>query len=494
MSRSARPFLAPSTLILLLSLPAAGPPAPRPAAAPAAAPALRLKPCHVAGTDEEVRCGTWPVWEDRAARKGRRIDLDVVVLPALGADRAPDPIFYLAGGPGEGATTTVDWIKDLKELRRRRDVVLVDQRGTGGSNPLRCELYGRPVDLRRAAGDLFPPDEVRRCRAALEKVADLELYTTAIAMADLDEVRAALGFDRINLLGGSYGTRAAQVYLRRHGASVRSVILDGVAPVDETLPLHHAYAGQRALDLLLAECAADAACHAAFPRPAEELRAVLERIDRGVTVAVRDPATGKTVDVRPSHGLVAEGIRYFLYDATGDGNTLPLQIHRAYAGDLAPLVTTALQRRLGMDRGLSMGMLFAVSCAEDLPFIDAAAAASATRGTFLGDYRIVQQKRACALWPRAAVPADVHEPVRSTVPVLLISGERDPVTPPAFGQRVAKNLPNSLHLVLPHGSHGGVDGSPCVAALARDFLARASVAGLDTACLARLPAPKFATR
>ena len=148
-----------------------------------------------------------------------------------GPDRAPDPLFSFAGGPGEGAATTVDWVAELKELRQRRDIVLVDQRGTGRSNPLQCDFYGHPVDLQKAAGDLYTPEVVKRCRDELSKVADLRLYTTAIGMDDVDEVRAALGFDKIDLLGGSYGTRAAQVYLRRHGEHVRSVVLDGVVPV-----------------------------------------------------------------------------------------------------------------------------------------------------------------------------------------------------------------------------------------------------------------------
>jgi pimeloyl-ACP methyl ester carboxylesterase len=477
------PFPARFALFLAVSLPV-----------PAlAAPTLELKPCHVQGTAEEARCGTYPVWENRDAKQGRKIALNLVVLPALEPDHAPDPIFYFAGGPGEGATTAADWVGGLKELRRRRDLVFVDQRGTGRSNPLRCDFYGQPVDLQKAAGDLYSPEAVRRCRAELAKVADLTLYTTAIGMDDIDEVRAALGVDKINLFGGSYGTRAAQVYLHRHGEHVRSVLLDGVAPLDETLPLHHAYAGQRAVDLVFAECAADAACHAAFPHPAEELRGVFERLDHGVTVAVHDRRAGKTVEVHPSRGLVAEGIRFFLYGQQGAANTLPLQVHRAYQGDLAPLVETAIDQRLALDRVLSIGMLFSVTCAEDLPFIDAATAASATRGTLLGDYRIAQQKRACADWPRAAVPPDVHAPVRSTVPVLLVSGERDPVTPPEFGARVARSLPNSLHLVLPHGGHGGVGASSCVSGLARDFLDRAAVQGLDTACVGKLPAPRFAT-
>jgi pimeloyl-ACP methyl ester carboxylesterase len=212
-----------------------------------------------------------------------------------------------------------------------------------------------------------------------------------------------------------------------------------------------------------------------------------------VTVPIRDRSTGKTVEVHPSRGLVAEGVRFFLYGGHGKANTLPLQIHRAFGGDLAPLVETAIDQRIRLDRALAMGMLFSVTCSEDLPFIDAATAARETRGTLLGDYRIAEQKRVCADWPRAAVPPDVHTPVRSTVPVLLVSGERDPVTPPEFGTRVAASLSNGLHLVLPHGGHGGVGVSPCVTGLARDFLDRASVEGLDTTCVGQLPATRFAT-
>jgi len=482
--------IAQSLALLVLVLPLSARAAEVP---PTPSEPVPLHPCHVEGTTEEVRCATYVVFEDRESREGRRIPLNIVVLPALGGKPSPDPIFFLAGGPGEAATTTVDWLKDLKGLRQDREIVLVDQRGTGGSNPLGCEFYGRPVDLIRAAGDFYPPAEVRTCRHELAKRANLALYTTAMAMDDLDEVRAWFGYPKINLYGGSYGTQAAQVYLRRHAATVRAVVLDGIAPVDELIPLHHAYAGQRALNMLFAECAADAACKAAFPHPAEELKEVLARIDRGVDVQVTDRRTGKPVTVRPTRGLVAEGIRFFLYFEAEGGNTLPLQIHRAFQGDLTPLVQTSLDRRLRMDRGLEMGMLFSVTCAEDLPFIDLQTVGRETAGTFLGDYRVRQQLAVCATWPRGHVPPDVHELVRSDLPVLLISGERDPVTPPEFGARVASRLPNSLHLVLPHGSHGGSGTGPCVDGLVRDFVARGTVKGLDPSCVQKLPPPKFAT-
>jgi pimeloyl-ACP methyl ester carboxylesterase len=469
--------------------PAAGPHAaagePRPAAA-------RLKPCRLPGLDEEARCGTLAVWEDRAARRGRKIDLNVVVLPALGSERAPDPIFYFAGGPGAAASENGLFLAQVKELRERRDIVLVDQRGTGRSHPLNCDLYGpdshaKEGDPKLLAGELFPPAQVRACRDRLARDANLGLYTTAPGMDDVDEVRAWLGYDRINLFGGSYGTRAAQVYLRRHPRSVRTVVLDGVAPVDELLPLHHAYAGKRAVDLLLAECAAQPACHAAFPKAAEELQAVMERLDRGVKVRIPDRRAGGTVEVVASRGLVAEGIRFLMYGSTA--RTVPLAVHRAYEGDLSQLVATAIDRRVDLDHALAMGMLFSVTCAEDIPYIDEATAARETAGTLLGDYRIRQQKRACADWPRGAVPPDVHELVRSEVPVLLVSGERDPVTPPEFGERVAARLPASRHLVFPRGAHGA--DSPCAVGIVSAFVERGTTAGLDTSCVAQAAPTAF---
>jgi pimeloyl-ACP methyl ester carboxylesterase len=469
-----------------------------PATQAAQAPAKRagrLEPCRLEGIAEELRCGTYQVWEDREARRGRKIALNIVVLPALGPDRAPDAIVYFAGGPGSAATQEGRFLADEKALRRHRDVLLVDQRGTGKSNPLNCDFYGpdshsKGADPRLLAGDLFPPEAVRRCRDRLEKVADLKLYTTALGMDDVDEVRAWLGYPQVNLYGGSYGTRAAQVYLRRHPGVVRSVVLDGVAPVDETLPLHHAYAGKRAVDLLFAECAADAACHAAFPHLSEELQAVMARVDNGTKVRLPDLKSGGTFEFTPSRGFVAEGIRFLTYDS--GARKLPLAIHQAYQGDMTQLVAIALDRRAIIDSILSMGMDFSVTCAEDLPFIDDAAAARATAGTLLGDYRIREQKRVCADWPRGSIPADAHQLVHSEVPVLLLSGQRDPVTPPEFGQRVASQLPNSLHVVVPHSGHG-TEG-PCGDGIVKRFLESASVKGLDVRCAAKTPPPRFVVK
>ncbi|HEX7180478.1 MAG TPA: alpha/beta fold hydrolase [Thermoanaerobaculia bacterium] len=454
---------------------------------PQPAPSSKLQPCEIDGVAGEVRCGTYAVWEDRAAKKGRKIDLYVVVLPALGPERAPDSVVFLTGGPGEGAAELASAFAPWKELRQKRDLVLVDSRGTGRSNPLRCDLYGNAT-VQEIADHLLPPERVRRCRAELEKKADLRFYGTSLAMADLDEVLAWLGYEKVNVLAGSYGTKAAQVYLRHHSGRVRAAVLSGIAPVDDPAPLLYARVGQRAVDLLLADCTADKVCQTAFPNVREELRAVMERIDQGVKVSVKDPRDGKTYEVRPNRGLVAEGIRYLLYSDMA--RYVPYLVHRAFQGDLTPLVSVSLGRRAGIDQAIAVGMFLSVTCSEEVPFIDPGVVGKETEGTLLRDFRVREQKRACELWPRGSVPAEDRDLVRTEVPVLLISGERDPVTPPDFGERVASRMPNALHVVMPRGAHLG---GPCGESLTAAFIERGSAQGLDLSCVKAPPPAAFAT-
>jgi pimeloyl-ACP methyl ester carboxylesterase len=448
---------------------------------------VKPRPCKVAWFDREVLCATYSVWENRETRQGRKIGLNIVIVPALGPDKQSDPVFEIAGGPGQGITEVGEY---AGVDTRKRDVVLVDQRGTGRSNPLHCQLYGEPVDFRRAAGELYAPDAVKECRAKLEKAADLSQYTTAAFVDDLNDVRQWLGYGKINLIGGSYGSRAAQVYWRRYPETVRSVVLTSVAPVDLLLPLRHAYAGQRALDLLLEECASQPGCRAAFPDTRADLKAIQERIDKGVTVTVTNTRTGEKQEVRPTWGLIAEGIRYTLYGPEGAG--LPLLLRAAARGDLAPLVQTAIERRLDLTLGFEgrlyySGLNFSVTCAEDLPFISEEMTRRETAGTFLGDYRVRQQKGVCEIWPRGKVPADVHEAVRSDVPVLLISGERDPATPPEMAEKASLHMSHRLHVIIPRGAHGG--GGECRDRMVNDLLDRGSVQGLEIACAASESSP-----
>jgi len=488
--------------LLFLTLPALAPAVHAAARNPAAAaastetrPAAQLAACKVPGENGEIeaRCGFFETWENRAARSGRKLRLKVVVLPARDPHPRPDPVFFFGGGPGEAVAGEAGYtVADQERLRKDgqdRDYVFIDQRGTGEPDRLGCNLGGEAADLQTYLGEMFPVAAVRKCREELEKKYDLTLYTTDIAMDDIEDARVWLGYGKVNLSGGSYGTRAAQTFLRRHPQSVRAVILNGVVPMDETLPISHAAGGQRSLDLLLGWCDKDPACHCAFPEVRKELQTVLDRLAQApAAVEIEHPVTRKKVAVKVSRDVIADGIRWQLYTPE-NGAALPRLIHEAVAGNLSPLAQAAVQSRVGLIEALAMGMFFSVTCAEDIPFIDPGSIPARTAGSFLNDYRVRQQMGACTVWPKAKVPAGHQEAIHSDVPVLLINGERDPVTPPAFGDRAARFLSNSLHAVVPFGSHGGT--TECVERLQREVLAKGAVKGIDTSCLAKIQMTSF---
>ena len=451
-------------------------------------PAVEEKPhsCRIEGVSEDVLCAIYPVWEDRERATGRRIGLNIVILPALGPEKSEVPLFIFHGGPGAAATELVPAYSSSKALRSHRDIVFIDQRGTGRSNPLDCDLYGEPPDLQRVVSETFPVEVFRRCRERLDKVADLRMYTTAPAMDDYDDVRRWLHYEKINIWGGSYGTVAAQVYLRRHGASVRSAVLAAVAPVDELIPLHHAWAGQRAVDEIFRKCDADLDCTRAYPRLREDFQVLFDRVRKGVDVELHD-RSGRTVRVRPSVSGFADSIRHFLY--YGDGASFPSEIHHAARGDLAHVVQIAVNAQIGLMQRLSMGMNLSVTCAEDVPFIDDSTMLRETANTFLGPLRIQEQRAACETWVRGPVPRDVHDLVRTDVPILLLSGARDSVTPPSFAERAAKYMTNHLHIVFPESSHG--NWGPCGARIQAEFFDRGAVKGLDISCVAEQRPTKF---
>ena len=475
----------PTPFLLGLALAAAALPA------SAAAPIdSKLQPCKLSGEEGEVdaRCGVYQVWENRAAKSGRKIGLKVVVLPARSATPKPDPVFFLAGGPGQAIVENAGSFAD-PPLRRDRDLVFVNQRGTGEPDRLACELGGHEEDLQSYLGEMFPVAAVKECRERLAKKYDLTLYTTDSAADDFDEVRAWLGYSKINLWGGSYGTRAAQVYARRHPESVRTVVLEGAVPMDETLPITHAAAGQRSLDLLAGWCEKDAACHGKFPEFRREFQSVMDRLRREpVTVQGKHPRTGKPVQVRIAWNVVADGVRWALY-SPGSSARLPLMIHQAAAGDFAQLAQASVDSRLSAIDGITMGLFFSVTCAEDIPFIDQAQVAARTANTFLGDYRVAQQTAACGVWPRARIAPDHREAVHTDVPVLVVNGERDPVTPPDFGPRVTRAMTRAVRVVVPWGSHGG--GDPCIDKIEQDFIEKGSGEGLDLSCVGKLQMAPF---
>lgn len=458
-----------------------------PAVAPG--PALALEPCELPRVEGEARCGTLSVWEDRAAREGRRIALRVAVLPATGGDaptpREPDPLFVVMGGPGQSAVQVAFFFNHVfAEARRGRDLVLVDQRGTGGSNPLDCTFPGDDVDPQSYLGDQMPAGALAECLGRLD--ADPRHYTTTAAVADLEEVRAALGYERVNFLGLSYGSRVALVYMRQHPGRVRSAILAGAVPTDMAIPTHHAPDSQRALDILFDECAADAACAAAYPRLRERFWEVWERLgEEPVKVDLIDPQTERPITLELDRDLFNEEIRWRLYDQ--ESNLVPPLIDETHRGDFRNVGALLLRLRRAVASGaiLATGMFMSITCTEDVPFIDLEEARRLAEGTFLGMYRVEQQRKACEVWPRGVLPVGFADPVRSEAPVLILSGRRDPVTPPRWGERVLAHLPNGRHVVLQEGFHPAL--IPCERQLMNRFLVAGSAADLDASCAEEMP-------
>jgi len=447
----------------------------------------RLSSCGIDEGPTDALCGTLEVFENREARQGRTIRLKIVVLPALSNQARPDPIFLLAGGPGQGAARMAREVRDIfGRLQADRDIVLVDQRGTGASNGLECRPDDDSLALLNEPDDAAL-DRLRSCLAGYD--ADVRFYTTPLAMDDLDDVRAYLGYERINLYGGSYGTRAGLVYLRRHGERVRAIVLDGVAPADMRLPLFFARDAQRALDRLLDDCAGTPACAARYPELAGRVRALFARLETSAPlVRLVHPRTGLAEMVRVDAALVANLVAGALYSPL-TSSMVPELLARAEHDDFQGLLALGVAGE-GADENLSAGMQLSVMCAEDAPRIAPGDVERASAGSVFARHLQTSLLKACEFWPRGQVPADYYEPVVSAVPALVLSGDVDPVTPPSWGESVAAHLANSRHIVAPATGHG-VLGTGCGQRLIQAFYDRGSVEGLDTSCVERLKRPPF---
>jgi pimeloyl-ACP methyl ester carboxylesterase len=325
------------------------------------------------------------------------------------------------------------------------------------------------------------------CLAGLD--ADPRFYTTAIGMADYDLVRQALGYEIINLIGVSYGTRSAQVYLRQYPAHVRSMILDSVIPPQLLLGAEHAQRLDEAVERILAACAEDTACNRRYPDGHDNLWGLLNSLrDEPRQITITHPVTGLPEPILMNPDVLAAAIRFLSY-ASETQAMLPLLIHEAASnGDFSRLAAQALIVISRLSDILAHGMELSVICSEDFPFMDMHADAA---DTLMGNIFIEALKAQCDAWPRGEVAADFHEPKAFPVPVLLLSGERDPVTPPVYAEQTAEQYENSLHLVATGQGHN-VIGRPCIRNIAQDFVDTGSVTDLETECVGKIrPSPFF---
>ncbi len=496
MQRATRPLAASAALLLLAACQAT--PEPASEAAQRAYGQLTFKPCTLTGaqasSNVEAECATLQVPENPAEPNGRKIGLNIAWLDTENqGEGKQDPVFFLAGGPGQSATEVAATVNQaLREVRRKRDIILVDQRGTGKSNPLSCvDAEGKelPVDESAAPTPALMAEYAGRCAATLRERADTRFYTTTQAIADLDAVRAALGVDKINLVGGSYGTRVAQQYAARYPQHTRAVVIDGVAPNDLVVGGDFANTFESAIELQSAMCRKDAACAKRFPVDTRtQLRNVMGTLRTApAEVEYRDPGTAQvrrdTITADTVTGLA------LLFSYMPElSSLLPVVLDEAAHGRYAPLMSLNRLASRSVSGQLNRGMQWSVICAEDA---DRYAETAPEGDRLLGPDVARMFFAACPAWNVGTRPKDFTEPLRSNLPVLLLSGELDPVTPPRYAEQVVKTLPNGRHIVARGQGHGTLNAG-CMPRLLGQFMDSADAKSLDATCLESLsPVPAF---
>ncbi|MDY7092436.1 MAG: alpha/beta hydrolase [Acidobacteriota bacterium] len=439
----------------------------------------------------DARCGTLEVPENRAVENGRILDLYFAVLPAVSRTAEEDAVVFLAGGPGQASTETYLQVSPaIGPLNHDRPILLMDQRGTGSSHALECPGLAMEESLE------MPDDDelkalVQECVEELSQDADPRQYTTEAAARDLEALREALGYPQLNLYGVSYGTRLALAYADLFPQRVRTLVLDGVVPHDVALGETLARDAQNALELIFQRCADDEACGEAFPDLQQKLDGLMASLAEDPRpVRLDHPRTGASVELTFNEETLAGGLRLLTY-APETAALVPLLITDAVENDdLRRLAALALTVGDGVGSQISAGLSYSVTCAEDVPFVDVEASAEASRGTYLGESFFDSLQEICSVWPYAELPATVRSAVRSDVPSLLLSGEADPVTPPAFAERTAQTLSNSLTVVAPGLGHNVILRG-CLPQQVQAFIEAGSLEAVDAECVEAIEAAPF---
>ena len=434
----------------------------------------------------EALCGTFSVPEDHSAPDGRQVELAWAVMPARVGSAATDPVVFLAGGPGQSARDTAAMMESaLRNINRTRDLIFLDQRGTGGSNALTCE-FDELDYMAEPDWDYFNR-QLRECMDA--NGADLRHYTTADGADDLERLRQHIGVEQLNLIGGSYGTRMAQVYLRRYPEQVRSIVIDGVVPTRLILGTEHAAKLDQSLEKLFAACQSDQLCNEQFPDLSAAFEALKTRYaEQPVVINLTHPRTGVAEELLFTDDMLANSLRFLAYSPMAQ-MMIPYLVHEASTtGRPERLASQALMQTGQLSELIAIGLNFAVGCSEDWPHWPAG---HDDTGTLLGNSMRDLYVQVCAWWPANPVGPDFHQPFDSDVPILILSGELDPVTPPEYGDEAARQFANSLHLIAEGRGHIVIN-NVCISGIATAFVESASVDGLDTECMDAIgPEPFF---
>ena len=475
-------------VILLLAAFAGGPVA----AEGDAVASLQLEDCRIRAAEGfpgiKARCGTLVRPEDPADPDSPALELHVAVVSALSLEPEPDPFVPIAGGPGQASTRFyAGYAGAFEAIRRTRDIVLIDQRGTGKSANMNCDIDEEIVEGAFSREQTI--EDTRRCLAVLPH--DPRYFTTSVAVQDLEALRLALGYTQFNLYGISYGSRVAQHFLRRYPESTRSVIIDGVVPPQIALGPTIAIDAQNALEAIFERCTESEACSERFPTVRDDFDRLRARlIEEPVTVSMAHPVNGALEDITFDDNSMAGALRLLSYSPQSVA-LIPLLIDEAVNGNFAPLAAQFLMISAGMAEQLSLGMHNAVVCTEDFPFFDREDVSRvALAATYIGPVQLDALEAICSVWPKGVLDEDFKTPVATDIPVLLLSGEADPITPPAYADLAAVDLGNALHLTGKRQGHGQAPQG-CMPQVIGRFVESARIEGLQTDCLNRLFAMPF---
>lgn len=448
---------------------------------------LTLENCHVDGIRSQVKCGTLQVPENYNKVNGEHIGINFVVLPAIDSSDQKTPLMFLAGGPGQAAAELASGLSSVfYEVRKTRDFILIDQRGTGASHPLQCE-DATEQNVYALIPEDFSAEDIKRCISNL--TGDLSQYNSENAIRDFEAVRIALGHQQINIYGGSYGTRAGLVYMRLFPDSLRSVVLDSVGPIEVPIGLF-GQSSARSFNLLLQNCQKEPSCQQAFPQLEQEFQALLTRLEKQpAQVTIAHPRLGTQTKFVISKAKFLGTIRSQLY-SVASRSLVPLMIHQAYLGNYMPLAGLVAQTEGG--QGIYIGLLLNITCNEDYPRISNDDYLLDANNDFGGDDSHLSFKLSCPLWPQYRPNEDFYKPVVANIPTLILSGDLDPVTPPSNGEYSANSLPNNKHIVVKNAAHT-VAITTCASDIINEFLTSLNPNALDETCLDDIPKESFMT-
>jgi pimeloyl-ACP methyl ester carboxylesterase len=448
---------------------------------------LTVENCHLKGIKSQVQCGTLRVPENYNLPDGEQITVNFAVLPAIDNSKNKTPLMFLAGGPGQASVELAAHIfTTFAEIKKSHDIILVDQRGTGKSHALECD-ENSVKNVYEIIPEDFSAQEIKDCIAQFK--GDLSQYNSENAIRDFDAVRNALGHEKINIYGGSYGTRAGLVYMRMFPDSLKSVVLDSVGPIEVPIGTF-GQSSARSFNLLLESCMQDDNCKAAYPDLANEFKAVISRLEQSpAKIDISHPRLGSKTDFVLSRSKFISNLRMQLYSMQ-TRTLVPLIIHQAFLGNYQPMIGLIAMSEGGL--GMYVGLTLNIVCNEDLPKITKEMFTADADNSFGGNDSHNAWLQACPLWPKYSVDEAFYNSVNANIPTLILSGNLDPVTPPSNGEESAKTLPNSHHIVSKNSAHI-VASTPCGIDIVNEFLETLDPKGLDESCLAELKSETFMT-